>query len=157
MPAPKGNQNAVGNEGGRPPIHTDPEHVGTLVKDYFDWIQGEFKNEDYIDEEGNARTRKVWTRPPENPTVTGLALHLGFCSKSTLYDYSEKVEFSHYIKSGLLRIEKFHETQASYGEKCTGNIFILKNFGWKDTQAMDLTTQGDKIQPPVIAFKKIDE
>lgn len=140
MGAPKGNQYAVGNEGGRPPIHTDPKEVNNLVKDYFEWIQGDTIDTGKEDEDGNPIMK--WIRRPENPTVTGLALHLGFSSKDTLYQYAEKEEFSDYIKRGLLRIEKFHEMRVSYGDKCVGNIFVLKNFRWKDTQAIDHSTMG---------------
>lgn len=76
-------------------------------------------------------------RKPEPPTVTGLALHLGFNSKDTLYQYSKKEEFSDSIKKGLSMVEKHHELQIAYGDKCTGNIFALKNMGWKDKVEQD--------------------
>lgn len=142
MAAPKGNKNAEGNEGGRPPIHTDPEKVGFLVHDYFQWIEGEegerkvkAPTENGVEE----ITERYWIRHPEPPTVTGLALHLGFSSKNTLYEYAEKIEFSDSIKKGLSRIEKYHEIATSRGDKCTGNIFILKNFGWKDRIEQEIT------------------
>jgi len=145
MGAPKGNKFAEGNNGGRPAIHTDPEEVSRLVDDYFKWIEGEKEEVEVTytekDAHGNEKevTRKVeqWLRRPETPTVTGLTLHLGFADKSTLYDYRDKKEFSHYIKRGLLQIEKYHEIMTSAGEKCTGNIFILKNFGWSDKVEVD--------------------
>jgi hypothetical protein len=148
MAAPKGNKNAVGNEGGRPLIHTDPQKVDSLIEDYFNWIQGE-KEEKVITEEGKEPyTIQVWKRHSEPPTVTGLSLHLGFNSKSTLYDYSEKVEFSNSIKRAILMIEKHHEIQVAMGDKCTGNIFVLKNFGWKDSQSIDHTTKGEAMNQP---------
>ena len=149
MAAPKGNKFAEGNDGGRPPIHTDPEVVGRLVQDYFQWIEGEFEDKiiEVEDEEGkkHKETQRNWIRKPEPPTITGLTLHLGFAHKSSLYDYAEKKEFSDHIKRGISRIEKYHEIQAAYGDKCTGNIFILKNFGWKDSQSIDHTTKGKEI------------
>ena len=161
MAAPIGNKFAEGNEGGRPPIHTDPEEVGRLVQDYFQWIEGEFEDKiiEVEDEEGKKvkETRRIWIRKPEPPTITGLTLHLGFAHKSSLYDYAEKKEFSDYIKRGISRIEKYHEIQTAYGDKCTGNIFILKNFGWKDSQSIDHTTKGDKVQVTTIAFKSYEK
>ncbi len=100
------------NKGGRPLIHTDPRVVEDLINEYFNTI-GE-----------------------SPPTVTGLALHIGFSSKSTLYQYSKKERFSYPIKKGLTRIEMYHEEKVAYGDKCTGNIFVLKNFGWKDKQTL---------------------
>lgn len=145
MAAPEGNKYALGNDGGRPPIHTDPEKVGFLVHDYFLWIEGEFKEtkEKITDEDGNEKTEIIreWVRRPEPPTVNGLTLHLGFSHKSSLYDYAEKEEFSDPIKKGLTRIEKFHEIQTAKGDKCTGNIFVLKNFGWKDSVHKEINTK----------------
>ncbi len=123
--------------GGRPPIYDsenpdDIEKLDSLVDDYFLWIRG-VKKPDSDD----------WIREPEPPTVTGLTLHIGFCDKSSLYDYSKKPEFSHSIKRGLAQIEKYHEIRASYGDKCTGNIFVLKNFGWKDKIEQDIKQSTD--------------
>lgn len=120
--------------GGRPPIYSvdseaDIQKVAELVDDFFKYIEGE------KDEEGD------WTRWPEPPTVTGLTLHLGFCDKSTLYDYANIDQFSHSIKRGLVKIEQFHEKATARGDKCTGNIFIMKNFGWKDKVEHDVTSK----------------
>lgn len=146
MAAPKGNKFALGNTGGRPPIHTDPEHLDNLVQDYFEWIQGEFieSEKEILLSDGSVKKSKEieWIRHPEPPTVTGLSLHLGFCNKSSLYDYSNKDEFSNSIKRAISRIEKHHEIAIAKGDKCTGNIFALKNFGWKDKSEIDHTTNG---------------
>jgi hypothetical protein len=105
---------ADSNPVGRPAIHTDPKEVERLCMDYFNTLAD-----------------------GKPPTVTGLTLHLGFCDKSTLYDYAKKPEFTHPIKKAITFIEQFHEEATAYGEKCVGNIFILKNFGWKDTIATE--------------------
>lgn len=145
MAAPKGNKFAEGY--GRPPIHENVESVDKLILDYFEWIGGEegekdviFKNENGELEKGK---EKYWIRKPEPPTVTGLALHLGFADKSTLYDYKEKESFSHSIKRAISRIEKHHEIAIANGDKCTGNIFALKNFGWVDRRETDLNVKND--------------
>jgi hypothetical protein len=41
---------------------------------------------------------------PERPTVTGLALHLGFHSRKSFYNYEERPEFSQPIKNALNKI-----------------------------------------------------
>lgn len=135
MPAPEGNKNALGNEGGRPPYFDaskpeDVERLDNLCEKYFD----ELTKINMVRLEGT---------PNKPPTVTGLSLFLGFDSKSTLYDYSKKVEFSHSIKKALTIIEQYHEEQVAYGDKCTGNIFVLKNFNWRDS--IDHTTGGEKL------------
>jgi len=83
-------------------------------------------------------------RNGEKPTVTGLALDLGFCEKKSLYDYAKKPEFVHPIKRALLIVEQGYET-ALRENNATGSIFALKNMGWIDKQNLDHTTQGEKI------------
>jgi len=75
-----------------------------------------------------------------NPTWTGLAIHLGFESRQSLQDYKEKPEFSYSIKKALARIEENYE-QGLFSRNPAGPIFALKNFGWKDKQEIDQTTE----------------
>lgn len=109
------------NKVGRPPIHTDPAEVERLCVEYFFIAQTE-------------------ERPP---TVTGLTLHLGFAHKQTLYDYAEKPEFTDSIKKAITKIEQYHEERVAGGDKCVGNIFVLKNFGWKDKSEVDNNHSGE--------------
>ncbi len=95
---------------GRPPILKSAEEAERLIDEYFD--------------------------TEEQPTWTGLALHLGFATRSSLTDYLKKPEFFPSIKKGLSRIEELYEKQLS-GNKPTGAIFALKNFGWHDRQEVE--------------------
>ena len=65
------------------------------------------------------------------PTITGATLFLGFCDKTTLYDYRDRPEYSHSIKRLLLFVENGYE-EALHGNSVTGCIFALKNMGWRD-------------------------
>lgn len=78
------------------------------------------------------------------PTITGLALYLGFESRQSFYDYEKNGEFSYTIKRARLRIENEYE-KALHGNSPTGAIFALKNFGWKDKQEIE-QSGGIKIQ-----------
>nr|BDD43977.1 hypothetical protein 34 [bacterium] len=79
------------------------------------------------------------------PTISGLAHHLGFESRQSIYDYINRGDqFSYTIKRALLKIEEIHE-QNLFGTGATGSIFWLKNRGWQDKQHHDHTTDGDKI------------
>lgn len=101
---------------GRPPYFTDPKQLEQLADEYF--LQCE--------------------QDSEPITLTGLALHLGFCDKCSIYDYEAKPEFSHSIKKARLRVENAYEK--SLVEKGrSGDIFALKNFGWKDKQEVEQT------------------
>lgn len=127
MAAPAGNKFALGNEGGRPPIFESAQQLAEKIKSYFDYIQGE-KQE--------VNTSWEWIREPENATVTGLALYLGFESKQSLYDYEKKDEFSYLIKRARMVIENRYEQNLT-SSNCTGSIFALKNMGWFDKQGLE--------------------
>jgi hypothetical protein len=144
--APEGNQNALGNTGGRPPFFASAEELQARVDDYFVWVLGESHEETRVktDKEGNEEeyTISIWDRVPEPITITGLALHLGFADRQSLNDYEAKVEFSFIIKKARLRVENAYE-KALYMKSPTGAIFALKNMGWKDKQEHDHTTGGE--------------
>jgi hypothetical protein len=67
----------------------------------------------------------------ERPTVTGLALFLGFASKQSLYDYEKNDKFSYPIKRALTMIECELEKRLE-NQSVSGIIFALKNMGWTD-------------------------
>jgi DNA-packaging protein gp3 len=85
----------------------------------------------------------------EHPTVTGLALHLGFNSRQSLYDYGRKPQFSYTIKRALLLIESYYE-QALFGPNPRGAIFMLKQFGWSDKASRTVNVTA-KERPPFFA------
>ncbi len=71
-------------------------------------------------------------------TVTGLALHLD-CEVETLKSYSERDAFSASVKRAYLMVQNGYETKL-YEPSCTGAIFALKNFGWKDKSEQEVTS-----------------
>ena len=118
---------------GRPPIYNNVEDILPLLEK---WEQ-EIK-------EGT------------KPTVTGLTLALGFCDKSSLYDYSKKEGFSHPIKRALLIVENGYES-ALRESNATGSIFALKNMGWIDQTKTDLTTNGKDLQQTTLSEETISK
>jgi hypothetical protein len=125
MPAPKGNKNAVGNNGGREPFYTDPNVMQAKVDEYFE--TGDKKM--IYDQFGIPHEIRVIT-------VTGLALYLGFNTRKSLLDYAGKVEFVNVIKKAVSRVELMYESNLQTGQP-TGSIFALKNMGWRDKQELD--------------------
>lgn len=97
------------NPTGRPPFYTTPEELETMCESYFLECQ----------------------ENKERPTVTGLALFLGYCSKQSIYDNIDKPIFSYPLKKSLLRIENALERKLE-NNSVAGVIFALKNMGWKD-------------------------
>lgn len=141
MAAPKGNTYAEGCESsGRPALFDSEAELVAEIESYFEHIKGEKKKT-----KAGKRSR-LWERKPENPTVTGLALYLGFESRQSFYDYENKQEFSYTIKKCRLRIEAFYE-QNLLSYNTTGAIFALKNFGWRDKIEAGFTDkQGNDLQ-----------
>ena len=82
---------------------------------------------------------------PERPTISGMAVHLGFCDRSSLYEYAERPEFTHTVKLAVSRIEAKHEENI-YTTGAAGSIFWLKNRGWTDQQQIQ-HSGGINIQP----------
>lgn len=79
--------------------------------------------------------------PDDELTIVGLALALG-TSRSTLLDYQGRDEFSYTIKEAKERIEEAWEKRLIKRGNA-GDIFALKNFGWKDKQEIDQKISGD--------------
>ena len=95
----------------RPLIYETPEELQDAVDKYFN---------------GNDRV-----------TLSGLALHLGFDSRQTLYNYGERDEFLDIIKKARMTVEATYEERLIYEPNQTGVIFSLKNMGWNDGREKD--------------------
>lgn len=81
-------------------------------------------------------------------TITGLALALD-TSRETLMEYGEREEFVDTIKKAKLKIEHAYELR-NIKRGNAGDIFALKNFGWKDKTESDVTLGGSvNIMPSV--------
>jgi len=114
MAGSKGNKNAIGNNGGHPPFYNDPKKLQLACDKFFEDCKG---NNDPV-------------------TITGLALSLGFCTRKSLLDYAEKIEFVNIIKRAKLKVENEYEKKLYSGQP-TGSIFALKNMDWHDKSEID--------------------
>jgi len=126
-------------EAGRPPYYNTPEEFEAAVANYFDHPP--------------MRQRIVGGVPYDIPvpTITGLALHLGFESRQSFYDYEQRDGFSYIVKKARTKIESHYEELLQDGGGA-GAIFALKQFGWKDRTETDLTSNGQQIGVPVVKF-----
>lgn len=127
MPAHYGNKYAIGNTGGRPPFFETAQELNSKIAEYFDLCIPE------IDKDSSDIISL------NQPTITGLALHLGFASKQSLKDYENRNdEFSYLIKRARTVIEHFHETRMPL-QSPTGSIFVLKNMDWNDKTQSEIS------------------
>ena len=97
------------HRGGRPRIIETPEEFSRLVDEY---VQ-------------QCRDSKSVV------TFTGMALHLGFASRQSFYDYGKREGFSYSVSRARLLVEAEYERRL-YGKSPQGAIFALKNYGWSD-------------------------
>jgi len=90
----------------------------------------------------------------EKSTVCGLALALGFTSRTSLLNYEGYgAKFKEILSVAKLQIEESYEKQLRDVHP-TGAIFALKNFGWKDTT--ELTgVDGGPIPVSIVDFRRI--
>jgi hypothetical protein len=120
-----------------PLLFTSSEELATRISGYFKWIEGELHQE-----EPSAKTpakvlatdkaiTKVWDREPQPPTLSGLALYLGFTSRQTFEEYEINGKHAPLLKRARLRIESEYEKKLHY-QSSTGAIFALKSLGWTD-------------------------
>ncbi|GAB3911915.1 terminase small subunit [Mucilaginibacter boryungensis] len=104
-----------------------------LTTAYFSYIKGSFHFEQLpaTTARGKAKQQKVWDRQPEPPTLTGLALHLGFDSLAEFEAYEQKGELSSELKRARLLIAAEYEKRL-HQPSPTGAIFALKTLGWNE-------------------------
>lgn len=130
MGAPKGNLNALFNTGGgSQPMYSSPDEFKEKAIEFFESFLHEDKKVDYLG---------------DHPTITGLALYLGFADRQSLYDYQNREEFALVVRTARTLVEKNYE-EALMSKSVTGAIFALKNMGWSDKKEVDHTSKGEKI------------
>jgi hypothetical protein len=107
-------------------------------------------------EELQLQVNKYFEDTPEPRwTITGLALALD-TDRHTLINYSEREEYFHTINKAKLMVENAYEIDLR--EKGhAGNIFALKNFGWKDKTEVDATINQGKLTSLLDQFNDTDE
>ena len=135
------------NKGGRPRKYNDMDKMQQKIDEYFD-IGVDYVTITAFDKQ----TGEFVEYKKTTPTITGLALYLGFVSRQSMLDYEAKPEFSGIIKKARTRIELEYEKMLHL-DKCTGAIFALKNFGWKDKQETEIAV-GENTQETFLQHLK---
>lgn len=120
---------------------------------YFTYIAGEWHTEEVTETLKNGTTETtpttVYDREPEPPTITGLALFLGFESRAALYVAQYPAEQQAVIRRAITRVENAYEL-ALFGSKATSAVFALKNMGWNDKHLADLSGKDAAQANPVV-------
>lgn len=91
----------------------------------------------------------------QKPSISALALHLGYCDRQSIYDLlKQKDDYSCIIRAAITAIESRIETMLFRNGPTAGVQWWLKVHGnartgagmWKDNQSLDVTSGGEKIQ-----------
>lgn len=126
------------NKGGRPPYYNTAEEMQEIIDAYFEECKGRvFEDENgVILRDKNGIPIILDARPP---TITGLALALGFTSRRALLNYQEKEEFVHTITRAKARVEQYAEERLFDKDGANGAKFSLANNfeGWKEKKEIE--------------------
>ncbi|MDB5158761.1 MAG: hypothetical protein JWR50_3468 [Mucilaginibacter sp.] len=90
-----------------------------LIETYFEQVPGDLKSKG---------------EKPEPPTVSGLALFLGFNSKEDFDTYELKGRFASAVKRARFTVMAYYESRLHYPAP-TGAMFALKSMGWYEKAA----------------------
>lgn len=128
----------MGNPVGAPPYYRSVKQMQKKIDAYF----AECEKKPILDGDGNAVTDKNGMPvfyPAKPPTITGLALALGFKSRQALLNYQERPEFEECVTRAKARVECFAEEQLYTPGAANGAKFNLSNNfeGWTEKQQVD--------------------
>jgi hypothetical protein len=126
----------------KPDLFKSIEQLSENIAAYFNWIAGAYHLEMLPCKTSakSLREQKVWDREPQPPTLSGLALHLGFDSLNAFEAYEQKGNYASTLKRARLRIEAEYEKQLHH-QPSSGAIFALKSMGWLEQSAMATLTK----------------
>ena len=125
MAGANGQAKAGRKKTGAPALYASAEKLQAKIDEYFE--RGVAKRKVIIGPANNRQVELI-----EVPTMSGLVIYLGFCSRQSFYDLEKRPVFSYTIKKARERICRVYEEQLHTAIP-TGGIFALKNLGgWRD-------------------------
>ena len=128
------------NPGGRKPFYNSPEEMQVKIDEYFRLCEGE----PLLDKDGTPirnKYGKIIRDGRKPPTITGLALALGFNSRQALLNYEAKDAFHDTVARAKSRVEQYTEERLFDKDGNAGAKFsLMNNFkGWKEQQDVNMT------------------
>lgn len=132
---------------GAPPKFKSKEEMQEKIDAYFMECEGTL----LMDKDGEVVISKsgqavyIGRRPP---TITGLALALGFRSRQSLLNYQAKKEFMDTVMRAKARVEQYTEESLFDPGKANGAKFSLANnfSAWSEKQTVDATVTARKLE-----------
>ena len=139
--------------GGRPPKYRSAKALEKKIDQYFESCKGHPLIDEMTGKPVIYKGFPVYEdqRPP---TVTGLALALGFATRASLMDYQGKPQFEEIILRAKSRIEQYTEERLFDRDGSAGARFSLQNNfkGWKKKAEVSLSAaEGEDIMAEIAA------
>lgn len=129
---------------GAPPRYESVEEMQKMIDAYFEDCAGKIlldgNGDPVLDKYGQPIMYGV-----KPLTVTGLALALGFNSRTTLLNYQGKPEFMNTITRAKAVVERYAEERLYDKDGANGAKFSLANNfeGWKEKQQIEADVKND--------------
>ena len=126
------------NKVGRPPKYKTAKEIQEKIDKYFEECEGEL-----LLDENDMPLRDKYGLPiykgVRPPTITGLALALGFTSRQALLNYQAKKEFVDTIMRAKTKVECYAEERLFDKDGANGAKFSLANNfeGWKEKKEIE--------------------
>lgn len=140
---------------GRPPKYKCKEEIEEKIEEYFKSCEGEMLKDDEDKPILNKFGQPVFiNRKP--PTVTGLALALGFTSRQALLNYQAKKEFVDTITRAKTKVEQYAEERLFDRDGAAGAKFSLANNfkGWNEKQEVKVSSDVENEQTKLDSILK---
>jgi hypothetical protein len=133
----------VGMPMGKPPMYKTVGEIEEKIEKYFE----DCKGHPLTDSKGKQMFNKFGSPifvDVHPPTVTGLALALGFTSRQALLNYQAKPEFVDTITRAKARVEQYAEERLFDRDGSNGAQFSLRNNfkGWDADKKNDDSEDG---------------
>lgn len=126
----------MANQVGRPPKYKNKEEIEEKIEQYFKECEGEPLLDDDGEQVVNKYGYPCYIKAPKPPTVTGLALAIGFSTRQGLLNYQGKKEFLDTITRAKSKVEEYAESRLFDRDGSNGAQFSLRNNfkGWNGEQ-----------------------
>ncbi len=133
------------------PRYKTPEEMQKAIDKYFLLCQGKPLLDPETGEPMRDKYGEIILQGAKPPTVTGLALALGFTSRQALLNYQAKRAFVDTITRAKSRVEEYTEERLFDRDGQRGAEFSLShNFRWDAAEAEKGNTAGVMMLAPVL-------
>lgn len=142
---------------GRKPKYKSKEEIEEKINKYFESCKGEILKNELTGEPFLTKRGYPIIVNEKPPTITGLALALGFMSRQSLLNYQAKKEFMDTITRAKMVVEEYTEGRLFDKDGSNGAKFsLMNNFkGWNDRIITELDQQEQRAR--IASLKKQSE